>query len=133
METKQSRLIIIASVCFAAALVIILVIYNPFKHRTPLYSRPIYMLCTNCNHPFVMTHGEYYKVLQSKGAIGAGGPITPPPPLECPSCHKNAAFAAQKCDKCGTVFFANPDAYGDYQDRCPKCRYSKMEERYKNR
>ncbi len=133
METKQRRLITIALSCFAAALVIIIVVYNPFRHRTPLHDRPIYMLCTECKHPFVMTHDEYYKVLQDKGAIGPGGPITPPPPIACPACNKDAAYAAQKCEKCGNVFFADPTAYGDYQDRCPKCRYSKAEERYKKR
>lgn len=133
METTQRRLITIASACFATTLVIIIVVYNPFRYRSPLDDRPIYMLCTDCNHPFVMTHNEYYKVLQDKGAIGPGGPISPPPPIVCPACNKAAAFAAQKCDKCGNVFFPNPTAYGDYQDRCPKCRYSKAEERYKNR
>ena len=131
MEAAQKRRIAIALGFFAAALIITVVFYNPFRRRTPLYDRPIYMLCTECNHSFTLTHGEYYKILQEEGAIGPGGPIAPPPPIVCPACHKKAAYAAQKCDKCGNVFFADPAAYGDYQDRCPKCRYSKAEQRYK--
>ena len=133
MEATQKRKTIIATVLFATALIVTFVVYNPFRHRTPLYDRPIYLLCKECNHSFTMTHDEYYKILLEKGAIGPDGPITPPPPIVCPGCNKEAAFTAQKCDKCGNVFFPNPAAYGDYQDRCPKCGYSKSEERYKNR
>jgi len=52
------------------------------------------------------------------------------PPLTCPTCGKETAWRAVKCQTCGHVF-----PYGvrtskefDYADRCPKCGTSKIEQ-----
>jgi predicted Zn-ribbon and HTH transcriptional regulator len=58
------------------------------------------------------------------------------PPLTCQKCGKDGIMKAEKCEKCGVVFFEN-SVPNDFSDRCPECKYSKTEaireERKKNR
>jgi len=57
--------------------------------------------------------------------------------VDCPKCGRSVEFfkddTSRKCEKCGHVFFLDPTAYGDYQDRCPECGYSKAEQRHQAR
>ena len=66
---------------------------------------------------------------EEKGAIGPKGPTMLPPPLKCPECGKEAAYTAMVCKKCGNVFSADEVAFDQYQDTCPKCGYSAIEEK----
>lgn len=52
--------------------------------------------------------------------------------LTCRECGKDTLQEAVKCAKCGTVF-ATGAVGGDYHDRCPKCRFSSIEQEMKER
>ena len=53
------------------------------------------------------------------------------PPIACAECGEKTLYEAIKCPKCGTVFFKEPSGSGDFDDRCPQCRYSQTEENRK--
>jgi predicted Zn-ribbon and HTH transcriptional regulator len=49
------------------------------------------------------------------------------PPLECPKCGAQEGYRAEKCEKCGLIFFRGI-VPNDYSDRCPECKHSAQEE-----
>lgn len=52
------------------------------------------------------------------------------PALKCEKCGQPSAYAAVKCGKCGLVFEAGA-VKNDFPDKCPKCKYSKIEDERK--
>ena len=53
-------------------------------------------------------------------------------PYQCPECSKDSMFNAIVCRKCQNVFKQH-DEKGQSSDKCPKCGYSRKEERDKER
>lgn len=49
------------------------------------------------------------------------------PPLICKKCGEPGVYRAVKCEKCGLVFEIGTIPR-DFEDRCPKCGYSKTEQ-----
>ena len=49
------------------------------------------------------------------------------PPLVCKACEEESVYKAVKCEKCGTVFFPG-DADSRFEDKCPECGHSKIEQ-----
>jgi hypothetical protein len=87
--------------------------------------KSMWVKCKNpeCNAEYQMDMRDYYEQTQEK--IKANPLSSQTPPLTCKECGEESVFRAEKCEKCGTVFF-----YGvskDYPDRCTKCGYSKTE------
>lgn len=93
--------------------------------------------CNNktCNAEYEMSKREYYEFLAANPNPNpmAQGPM----PLTCKECGKPSLFGAIKCPTpdCGTVFIRGEGMKeaGDYDDRCPKCGLSAVEERMKSR
>lgn len=93
--------------------------------------------CNNpaCNAEYEMPKRDYYEALAANPNPNpmAQGPM----PLTCKECGKKSLFGAMKCPTpdCGTVFIEGTGAEGpgDYQDRCPDCGLSEVEERMKSR
>ena len=93
--------------------------------------------CNNpaCNAEYQMSKREYYKFLEENPNMNpmATGPI----PLTCKECGKKSLFAAEKCSNpdCGKVFIKGTGGTkpGDFDDRCPACGLSAVEERSKSR
>jgi DNA-directed RNA polymerase subunit M/transcription elongation factor TFIIS len=83
------------------------------------------MLCSACGHSFTLSTQEYdetvKKNIQNRGP--SSGDV-----FECPNCSKAAAREALKCPKCGNVFIPDWGREKDYADRCPKCRFSEIEQ-----
>ncbi len=52
------------------------------------------------------------------------------PAVICKECGKPSVYEAVKCanPSCGIIFFKGASGPGDFSDRCPKCKYSAMEE-----
>jgi len=50
-------------------------------------------------------------------------------PFTCPKCSQASVFRASICEKCGTVFFKDPQRNREYPDTCPNCGYSKRKAR----
>ena len=82
--------------------------------------------CNNpsCNAEYEIDKKDYFEQIEEKQRANPLSMVTPP--LTCKKCGKDSVYRAEKCEKCGTVFFygANPD---DFPDRCPKCGHSKRE------
>jgi len=52
------------------------------------------------------------------------------PPMVCQKCGEESVYRAEKCEKCGIVFFRN-SVRDDLPDRCPECGFSKLEDQRK--
>jgi len=93
----------------------------------------VQVLCMECKASYEMGKKEYYKQLQEK-AQTAANPLAARY-LDCEKCGKDAIVKAVKCEKCGHIFREN-SVPNDIADRCPKCKFSKIEavraERKKN-
>jgi hypothetical protein len=92
----------------------------------------VWVKCNNpsCNAEYEMNEKEYIKQMREQLI----DPDAPSPPLTCEKCGKPSLYGAMKCGNpaCGIVFFKGA-VPNDFEDRCPKCRISKMEEERKQR
>jgi len=88
----------------------------------------VWVLCTACNASYQMGEKQYYTQLQEKTAQLAN-PMARAL-LTCQKCGKDKVVKAIKCGKCGEVF---PEGIvpNDFDDRCPKCKFSATEEKRK--
>ncbi len=90
----------------------------------------IWVKCNNpdCGAEYQITQKEYLELIKGNAIPG----IANIPAMTCQKCGEKSAFTAIKCEKCDTVFIRGT-VEGPYEDKCPKCGYSKMEERRKGR
>jgi phage FluMu protein Com len=87
----------------------------------------MWLKCRNprCKNEFQMSMYQYYKTIEDYLKEHPQTQIAPG--LECEKCRKPSAYAAAKCAKCGLVFEKGWKR-GDFEDRCPKCKYSGIED-----
>ena len=80
--------------------------------------------CRNpeCEAEYQVTKKEYFQYQEEHYDPRVPGA----PPMVCQQCGEESVYRAVKCEKCGLVFEMGT-IRGDYNDRCPKCRYSKLE------
>jgi ssDNA-binding Zn-finger/Zn-ribbon topoisomerase 1 len=96
-----------------------------------------YLLCANpkCAKSLEMSDKEYTKFIESQGTQGMmmNPMMMGPMVFQCKFCNQKTMVMATKCEKCKNIFIQNMMAgqNGDYADRCPKCKYSAMEQEYK--
>jgi predicted Zn-ribbon and HTH transcriptional regulator len=92
---------------------------EPFKDMST------WVKCRNpaCGHAWEMNLKEYFKYVEKH----ADPRSTKPPALVCKKCGQKSVYRAVKCAKCGFTF-ERGTVPADFADRCPKCRYSKVEE-----
>jgi len=80
--------------------------------------------CRNpkCGAEYQISKKEYFEYVEEHH-----DPRIPhAPSLICQQCGQQSVYRAVKCERCGLVFEMG-SVPGDYQDRCPKCSYSKLE------
>jgi hypothetical protein len=124
---KKTYVIIIV-ICIACAIGITFFM-NRGQSEPITQSGDVQMLCSSCGHSFTFSPQEYEATLKSniqKRGSARGGDF------ECPKCSKVTAQKALKCPKCENVFI--PDwgrVKNDFPDRCPKCRFSEIEQEQK--
>ncbi|HUW19459.1 MAG TPA: hypothetical protein VMW16_09165 [Sedimentisphaerales bacterium] len=84
--------------------------------------------CRNpkCRAEYEITKKEYYEYLEKNTTAT----MMTVPALICTRCGELSVYRAIKCEKCGLVFEASWKR-GDFEDRCPKCGYSKIEDERK--
>jgi hypothetical protein len=89
-----------------------------------------WMMCRNpdCEHKRQMPLREYYMALEAyvkehPDSITA----LATPGLPCEKCGKDSAYKAVKCARCALVFEVGWKR-GDFEDRCPKCGRSQIEQ-----
>lgn len=91
------------------------------------------MMWVKCNNPdcgteYQITEKEYLDFIRENAIPG----FASVPAMTCQKCSEKSAFAAIKCEKCGTVFIRGT-VEGPFEDKCPKCGYSQIEERRKSK
>lgn len=84
----------------------------------------IWVLCMECNASYEMGKKDYYTQIREK-AQESTSPLMVQY-LTCQKCGKDAVIEAVKCEKCGNIFRKN-SVPNDNPDRCPKCKFSKIE------
>jgi predicted Zn-ribbon and HTH transcriptional regulator len=87
-----------------------------------------WVTCAACNASYEMGEKEFYEQLRQKSAELAN-PMAKAR-LTCQKCGKDAVVKAVKCEKCGEIF---PEGIvpNDFDDRCPKCKFSATEAKRK--
>jgi hypothetical protein len=92
----------------------------------------IWFKCVNpkCNAAYSLSPDEFTK-LQGDSPMMIPGQMQA---FKCQKCGQQSAYMAQKCEnkKCGEVFILQMGSPGqanqDFPDRCPKCKYSVIEQ-----
>jgi rubredoxin len=91
----------------------------------------IWLMCNNpaCKTSYEIDKKDYFVQIDEK--VRANPLAMQTPALVCEKCGKPSVFRAVKCEQCGHMFFyGNPN---DFNDRCPECKYSKIEAERKAR
>jgi hypothetical protein len=128
MEESKKKPIMIAVivVCLAAAGAITW--KTTSKKRYTLDEIPddrmSWVKCRNpdCGAEYQIRLKDYYRYIEEHGDPS----VMMVPALICKTCEEESVYAAVKCEKCETVFEKGWKR-GDFEDRCPKCDYSKIE------
>ncbi|UCD52472.1 MAG: hypothetical protein JSW27_07510 [Phycisphaerales bacterium] len=84
----------------------------------------VLVLCADCEASYEMGKREYYTQLREKAQQVVNPMLTPL--LTCRECAKDKVTEAIKCEKCGHIFPKGIVPH-DHADRCPKCKFSKIE------
>ena len=116
---KKPVMIGIIIVCLAAAAVIFIKTSSQNSASTAK-GQMIWLKCANeaCGTEYQMDSEKF-----SLAIMEGGMPTTmQAPALACEKCGEKSAYRAEKCPKCGTVFFM------DNSGKCPKCGFSAGEE-----
>jgi DNA-directed RNA polymerase subunit M/transcription elongation factor TFIIS len=121
-EIKKKVAIGIAIGCIAVAAAITIITSRGGSDGSKTVGQ-IQFLCVNpqCGNAFESNGEEINK------QKGEGISMADMPPVKCPKCGQDSAYAAIKCEKCGNIFIPNYDDPKEY-DKCPKCGYSKDEQ-----
>jgi len=90
----------------------------------------MWVKCNNpdCSAEYQITQKEYLDLIRENAIPG----FATAPAMTCKKCGEKSAFAAIKCEKCGTVFIRGT-VEGPFEDKCPKCGYSTIEETRKSK
>ena len=82
----------------------------------------MWVKCNECEAEYQINKLEYFTFLEKNTK-----PWTmEKPPLVCEKCGEKSVYRAVKCEKCESIFEPGWKS-GDFEDRCPKCGYSKIE------
>jgi predicted RNA-binding Zn-ribbon protein involved in translation (DUF1610 family) len=95
----------------------------------------IWLKCNNpdCKTEYQMDRKDYFVYLKEHPPNSADFIATltdpnamPSTPLVCKECGEEAAYRAEKCEKCALIFIRGT-IRNDFADRCPECGHSKTE------
>lgn len=84
----------------------------------------IRVLCLDCDASYEMGKRDYYAQIREKAQQAANPRVAAL--LTCRECGKDKVTEAIKCEKCGHIF-PKGIVQNDVADRCPKCKFSKIE------
>lgn len=84
----------------------------------------VLVLCASCGASYEMGKKDYYTEIKEKARQVANPMVVPL--LTCRECGKDKVTEAIKCEKCGHIF-PKGIVPNDHPDRCPKCKFSKIE------
>lgn len=91
-------------------------------------SRKTWITCRNpkCKAEYQISMKKYNEAMEENDTQKALLMMMEVPAIICQECNEKSAYQAEKCEKCGLVFEQDFKSI-DYADRCPKCKFSKME------
>ncbi len=125
---KNRVYITIAVVCVALAALIFYLTHSASPGGIESLKRGelMWVKCNNpdCGEAYQIDKKDYF--LQIEERMRAHPMSLRAPPLVCEKCGQESVFRAEKCEKCGKVFFSD-SVPNDFPDRCPECGYSKTE------
>jgi len=143
-DKKKVAMLVIIVVCFALAGGI--TIYRDFKKKSVASGietinpkEMIWVKCDNaeCEAEYQTGKRDYFEYLEAHRptaeqfvAMMTDPNIKTATPLLCKECGQKSVYRAEKCDKCGLVFFRGTIRH-DFADRCPGCGHSTTEEKRK--
>ena len=129
-SVKKPLMVVIIVACLALA--IFITYKTQFKEEgipEELAKEPMWVKCRNpeCEGEYEVNKGYYYEYIEENRVSMAV------PPLVCEQCGEGSVYKAIKCSnsECGIIFEAWSAGMGDYEDRCPKCGISGLEEEAK--
>ena len=121
-------------VCIALAVVIFIMTQSGGSGGLESIKRGEQLYWVKCNNPkcgvaYQIDMRDYHEQTQEK--MKANPLSLQTPPLTCQKCGEPSVFRAEKCEKCGKVFFYG--ASKDHPDRCPDCGHSATEAKRQER
>ena len=124
---KKSVMIAVIIACLTAAAVITYVSSSRSGGggiETIESGKLMWVKCGNpdCGAEYQIDQRDYFEYIKEHQAGLAR------PPMVCEKCGEESVFRAEKCNKCGAVFFYEAIA-DDLPDRCTECGYSAIEEK----
>jgi phage FluMu protein Com len=89
--------------------------------------RYTWMSCRNpdCGNSWEMNLKEYWEMVEKFRIENPG--VLENPAATCPKCNEPSGYESVKCEKCELVF-EKGSVPRDFEDRCPKCKFSKIEQ-----
>ncbi len=143
-DRKKVVMLLVVVVCFGLAAGI--TIYRDIKNKSQARGVEtidptdlIWVKCDNaeCEAEYQMGKRAYFEYLEEHRptseqflAMLTDPNVKTATPLVCKQCGKESVYRAEKCVKCGLVFFRGTIRH-DFADRCPGCGYSETEEKRK--
>lgn len=125
---KNTIYVIVIALCLLLAIVIFIKSRSGDSGGLESMKRGelIWVMCNNpnCKAAYQIDKVDYYTELREKTRANPMSMQTPA--LTCQKCQQNSAYRAFKCPQCGHMFFSGKA--GDFEDRCPECGFSKMED-----
>ena len=89
-----------------------------------------WLKCRKCKAEFQMNKADHQKYsLDYMKQHPVAGFVK----IACKECGEEEAIEVMKCEKCGHAFRSGAVRTADFPDTCPKCKFSKTEERIKNK
>lgn len=83
-----------------------------------------------CKAEYELEKRDFYAQVQEKRKLKLMSMMNVP--IDCQKCGSESLKLAEKCGKCGHVFF-KASVSGKYGDQCPKCGYSAIKEKVSER
>jgi len=127
MEEDKQTLLKKITVIIACVVLVALITYLTLPKRigvgTINENESVWLKCSNsaCNSEYQIGKKPYFEFIQENAS-----PRMMRPPMLCKECNQKTVYRAVKCDKCGLIFYYGTSK--DFMDRCPKCKYSKIED-----
>jgi len=122
---KKSILIAVIVVCLVLAGLITVVTHSGGSGIPKYFDQELtWLKCSNpqCGATYQISKRDYFKYIEKHQDWRKAGP----PALVCKECGKKTVYRAVKCEKCRKIFYWG-SVPGDFEDRCPNCGYSKLE------
>jgi ribosomal protein L40E len=130
MEARGKKRVLLGVMVGCLALAGVITYTTRSGGRVPGYlARDMtWVLCRNpsCEAAYQITKKEYFEYVEKNYDYQSPSA----PALICQKCGERSVYRAVRCEKCGLVFETG-SLPGDYNDRCPKCGYSKLESQKK--